>query len=248
MHEILAHRAACIRRDILQGARFGSGCRNNDGIIHSAGILQFIHKSGNRRSLLSDSDIDTDYILPLLVDNGIDSNRCLTGLSVADNQLSLSPSDRNHGVNGFDSSLQRLFNRLSFDNAGCRTFYSTELRALNGACSINRLSDGIHYSTNQRLANRYRNNSSCTLYTLSFLDSHIGTEKDSGNTGFFQVLRHTESTVTKLQKLTRHTVCKAGNSGNTVTNRKDGAGFILYDSILVIFNLASNDLGYFFWF
>ena len=41
----------------------------------------------------------------LLVDDRIDRNRCLTGLSVTDDQLTLSTSDRHHGIDCLDTGL-----------------------------------------------------------------------------------------------------------------------------------------------
>ena len=64
-------------------------------------LLQVLNKSRNGRCLLSDCHIYTIYGLTslvetLLVDDGVDSNGSLTGLTVADDKLTLTASDRNH--------------------------------------------------------------------------------------------------------------------------------------------------------
>ncbi len=50
--------------------------------------------------------IDGKGPIPFLVDNGIYGNRCFPGLAVADNQLTLPPSDWHHGVNRLNPCLQ----------------------------------------------------------------------------------------------------------------------------------------------
>ena len=60
---------------------------------------------GNGRCFLTDGNVDTVNALTLLVDDGIDRDGGLTGLTVTDDQLSLSAADRNHGVNCLDTGL-----------------------------------------------------------------------------------------------------------------------------------------------
>ena len=51
-----------------------------------------------------------------MVDDGVDSNGSLSGLSVSNDELTLSTSDRNHRVHTFESSLEWFLNRLSIDH------------------------------------------------------------------------------------------------------------------------------------
>ena len=57
------------------------------------------------------------FISLTLVDDRINGDGGLAGLTVADDQLTLSTSDRNHGIDGLDAGLQRLVDGLSVDNA-----------------------------------------------------------------------------------------------------------------------------------
>ena len=66
-------------------------------------LLEVLYESRYRRCFLSDGDIDTIDGLALLVagalvDDGIYGDGGLSGLSVTDDELTLSSSDRNHGV------------------------------------------------------------------------------------------------------------------------------------------------------
>ena len=73
---------------------------------------------GNGGLLLADGDVDAVNALPLLVDDGVDGNRGLAGLAVADDELALTAAHRDHGVDGLEAGLQRLMNRFARHDAG----------------------------------------------------------------------------------------------------------------------------------
>jgi len=57
--EELAHGAAGVRRQELQGRRFRSRRRNDNGIFERAVFLESLDDLRNRRTLLTDRDVDT---------------------------------------------------------------------------------------------------------------------------------------------------------------------------------------------
>ena len=69
------------------------------------------------RGLLADGHVDADLVLALLVDDGVDDERRLAGLAVADDELALAAADGDHGVDGLDAGLQRLLDGLALDDA-----------------------------------------------------------------------------------------------------------------------------------
>src|ERR671931_1677767 len=87
-------------------------------MFHSAVLVELMHHGIDRGSLLADGDIDTFNTRAPLIDDGIDSQRGLAGLAVADDELTLAASDRHHGIDGFKSSLDRLAHREPGDHAG----------------------------------------------------------------------------------------------------------------------------------
>ena len=97
--EVFTHCCAGVRSNVLHSCRFGCRGGNDDGVIHCAVFFQFTYYVGDSRSLLTDSNINTDKVFTLLVDDGIDSNGCLTCLTVANDQFTLAASDWNHGIN-----------------------------------------------------------------------------------------------------------------------------------------------------
>ncbi len=57
-------------------------------------FLEDLHGTRDIRALLADRDVDAGDVPALLVDNGVDRNGGLSGLTVADDQLTLSAADR----------------------------------------------------------------------------------------------------------------------------------------------------------
>ena len=74
----------------------------------------------------------------------------------------------------------------------------------------------------------------------------LKTLEDPALAVFFQVLRHAVASVFKFQKLASHTVDKTAGPGDTIAHHQDGSGLVLVDGVIIIFDLAADDLGYFF--
>src|SRR5690606_38341411 len=116
---------------------------------------QGFHNPGNGGSFLADCHIYTinrvtRFIKLFLVNNGIDANGRLPCLTVADNQLTLSASNRNHCVDSLDTRLERFFYRFAEDNPRRLAFqwHFVEL-TLNGALPIDRVTEHINNAANQ---------------------------------------------------------------------------------------------------
>ena len=59
-------------------------------------------------SFLADGDVNAQEVATPLVDDGIDGDRGFTDLTVTDDQLTLTTTYRSHGVDGFQTGLNRL--------------------------------------------------------------------------------------------------------------------------------------------
>ncbi len=113
VHPVLADRRTGIGGVHLEGGGSGGGGRNHHGVLHGAGPLEGVHHFGDGRLLLADGDVDALHAQALLIDDRIDGHGSLAGLAVTDDQLALSPTDRDHAVDGFDSGLERFGDRLA---------------------------------------------------------------------------------------------------------------------------------------
>ena len=102
---------------------------NAQGLVEMQGEVEqvFIH------------DSIYSYIVDL-VDDRIDRNSGLTGLTVTDDQLTLTSSDGNHGVDCLDTCLERRVYALTSDNTTCHTLNLAEFIGLYGALAIDGLS------------------------------------------------------------------------------------------------------------
>ena len=125
------------------------------------------------RCFLTDSNINTDDIFPLLVDDRIGCDRCLTGLTVSDDKFTLSTTDREHGINGKNTCFHWCINGLSVYDSRCIFLHRTIAICLDLAVSVDRLTQSIDDSSDKGIA--YRN----TCFFLgsnnlcSFFDSGI---------------------------------------------------------------------------
>src|SRR3546814_12684808 len=63
-------------------------------------FFELAHDVGDRAGLLADRDVDALHARRLLVDDRVDRQRGLAGLTIADDQLALTAADRHHRVDG----------------------------------------------------------------------------------------------------------------------------------------------------
>ena len=89
----------------------------SDTMVVHRSVLQGLDDAGDGGSTLSAGDVDADDVAALLVDDRIDRDSCLTGLSVADDQFALTTTDGGHRVDRFDTGLQWLLHRLTLSDA-----------------------------------------------------------------------------------------------------------------------------------
>ena len=116
--EPLSHGASREGGEVLKRSSLGSGGSNDDGVFHGVVLLEGLHELSDSRTLLANSDVDAVQLLllilaivpPLLVEDGVDSDGGLSGLTVTDDQLTLTTTDGNHGVDGLDTSHHGLVN------------------------------------------------------------------------------------------------------------------------------------------
>lgn len=80
--EVLAHGAAGVGSQVLQGSSIRGSSRHHDGVLHGIRISQPLHQLSHCGSLLADGDVDAVQLLLLisslveafLVDDCVDGN------------------------------------------------------------------------------------------------------------------------------------------------------------------------------
>ena len=126
--EPLTHGAAGEGCKVLERSRLGSRSGDNDRIVEGAALFERLHNLGNRRTLLADSNVDTEQLVLVglgsvvcrfLVQDRVDADSGLAGLTVTDDQLALTTADRDHGIDSLDTCHHWLVNAFTRDDARC---------------------------------------------------------------------------------------------------------------------------------
>ena len=240
VHEVLAHRAACVRGDVLDRRNVGSRRRNNDRLLHNAFVFECLDQLCHGGLLLPDGNIDTDDVRIFLVEDGVDRDRGLTGLTVADDQLALPAADRDHAVDSLKTCLQRLLDGLSLQNARRRIFDRSGLFRLDRALAVDRLSECIDNASDERIADRHFNNGAGRLDDVSLFDTFVGSQNNAAHVVLFQVHGHAVDPVRELQQFTGHAVVQSIDAGDAVTDLDDGPEIRYFHPVFVLLDLLTD--------
>src|SRR6185295_15851520 len=136
---------------------------------------------------LADGDIDTKDVEALLIDNGIDGIGGLAGLPVADDQLTLSAADGDHGVDGLDARLQGFAHRLACIQPRRHNFNPRRELRFDRALAIDGLADCVDYTPDERFSHRNLCNASRALDRIAFLHPDVITHEHGTDIVFFKI-------------------------------------------------------------
>ena len=190
--------------EILHGSRIGSRSSHNHRIIHGSLFTECTYDAGNGRTLLSDCNVDTvhritGFVIGTLVDDGIDGNSRLSSLAVTDDQLTLSASDRNHGIDRLQTGLKRFCYRLTENNSRSLAFQRHfKTFAADFAASVHRYTQRVDDTSQHSFSHIDGSNSPGTFYDHALLDLVSRTEQHSSDIILFQIHHGTHYTVFKL--------------------------------------------------
>ena len=106
----------------------------------------------------------------LLIDDGVDGDGGLAGLTVADDQFALAAADRDHAVDGFQSGGHGLMDRFAGDDAGGFDLDFAEQGGVDRSLAVDRLADGVDDPPNQGFADRDFGDPAGALDGVAFLD------------------------------------------------------------------------------
>src|SRR5205814_5652157 len=117
---------------------------------------------GNGRALLADRDIDAiqlDVLVRLrverfLVQNGVERDRGLAGLAVADDQLALATADRDQRIDRLEAGRHRLVDRFARNDAGRLDVDALAFGGLDRALAVDRIAERVDDAAEQALADR----------------------------------------------------------------------------------------------
>ncbi len=103
--KVLAHRHAGVRREELERRGLGRGGEHDGRVRHGSVARELVEDARDGRRLLADRDVDALHAGVLLIDDRVDRDGGLAGLTVADDELALAAADGDHRVDGLDAGL-----------------------------------------------------------------------------------------------------------------------------------------------
>src|SRR3954469_12147316 len=251
--EVLAHGAAGERRDVLHRRRIGRGGGDDDRIFQRALLFQHLHELGNGRALLADRDVDAiqlDVLVRLrverlLVEDGVERDRGLAGLTVADDQLALAAADRDQGVDRLEAGRHRLVHGLARNDAGRLDVDAHALVGLDRALAVDGIAERVDDAAEQALADRRVHDGAGALDGLTFLDLAVGAENNDTDVVGFEVQRHAAGAVLELDHFTGLDVIQTENASDTVADGQHLSDFGDFSFLAEILDLVLEDRGNF---
>src|SRR4051794_2757421 len=251
--KIFAHGAAGERRKILHRRRVGGGGGDHDGIFQRALLLEHFDELGYGRALLADGDIDAiqlDLFVAggverLLVEDGVERDRGLAGLAVADDQLALAAADRDQRVDRLQAGRHRLVDRFARNDAGGLDVDAHALVGLDRALAVDRIAERIDHAAEQALADRRVDDGAGALHRLAFLDLAVGAEDHDADIVGLEIERHAAGAVLELDHLAGLHVVEAVDAGDAVADGQHLSDFGHLGLLAEILDLVLQDRGNF---
>ena len=147
--------------DLLKRSGLRGSGGNDNRVLHGVVLLKGLDELSDGRTLLTDGNVDTVKLLglvgrgvvtTLLVEHGIESDGSLTGLTITNDQLTLTTADGNHGIDGLETSLYGLVDGVTGENTGGLLLGTTLLSGLDGTLAVDGVAEGVNNTAEKSLA------------------------------------------------------------------------------------------------
>lgn len=200
--EPLSHSASRERSEVLERGGLRGGGGDNDGVLHGVVLLEGLDKLSNGGTLLANGDVDTVELLSLiiavvpslLVEDGVNGDSGLAGLTVTNDKLTLATTNRNHGVDGLETSHHGLVDGATRQDTGGLDGGTATLSSLNGALAVDGVTESVDNTAKEAGTDGNVDNLASTLDGVALLDETIVTKDGNTNVVGFQVETHATNT------------------------------------------------------
>ena len=223
VEEVLGHRAARVRRHVLDRRGLVGGSGDDDRGVERVRVLERAGDAHDRRHALPDRHVDRDDAGVLVVDDRVDRDRRLAGLAVADDQLALAAADRDHRVDRLQAGLHRLLHRLALDHAGRLELRRARLLGVDVALAVERLAERGDDAAEQRVADGDLEQRVRALDRVALDDLVPRAEQHGADVVGLEVQREAGDVVRELEHLEGHAVLQAVDARDAVGDRQDRA-------------------------
>src|SRR5207302_8080041 len=181
----------------------------------------------------------------LLIQDGVERDRGLAGLAVADDQFALAAADRDQRIDGLEAGRHRLVDRFARNDAGRLDVDALALGRLNRALAVDRIAERIDHTAEQALADRRIDDGASALDGLAFLDLAVGAEDHDTDVVGFEIERHAPGTVLELDHLAGLDVVEPIDAGDAVADGQHLSDFGNLGLLAEILDLVLEDRGNF---
>jgi len=106
----------------------------------------------------------------LLVDDGVDSDGGLAGLSITNDELTLSTANRHERVDSLEASLHRLVHGFPRDNARRLQLNSGTLGGVDGTLTVDRVTERVDDAAEKFVTDGHIDDRAGPLDDIAFLD------------------------------------------------------------------------------
>ena len=152
--------------------------------------------------------------------------------------LALSAAYGHHGVDSFQTRLERLVNGLAVDNAGSLALKrEADKVAGHGAAAVDRFAENINNTAEQAFANGNGGDFACAAHCHvlgHFVDL---VEQNDADIAFLKVERNAFYAVFELYKFVGADVVEAVDVGHAVAYFKNSSHFLESDFAVYVFEL-----------
>jgi hypothetical protein len=142
-------------------------------------------------------------------------------VSIANDQLTLATANRHHGINRFQTGLQRLGHRLTRNNAGGDFFDRSRQLGVDLTLAVDWLTKCINHATTQLRANRHLENAARAFDGIALGDVLVTTENHRTDGITLEVKRQAERIAGELKHFALHCIGQAVNTANAIGDRDD---------------------------
>src|SRR5215471_12548212 len=248
--EKFAHGAGGEGSDVLHRRRVGRGGGNDDRIFQCALLFEHLDELRDGGTLLADRDIDAiqlDVLVllrveRLLVEDGVERDRGLAGLAVADDQLALAAADRDQRVDRFEAGRHRLVHRFARDDAG-RLDVDPLALAGDRPLIVDRIAERVDHAAEKALADGNVDDGAGALDGLAFLDLAVIAEDHDADIVDLEVERHAADAVLELDHLAGLHIVEAVGAGDAVADGEHLSDFRDLGLLAEVLDLLLEDRG-----
>ena len=248
-HEVLAHRATGVRSDVLERRSGRRACDDDDRVVERAVLAERFDDAGDGRVLLADRDVDAhDRVgrtpVLLLIDDGVEADGGLAGLTVADHEFALTTTDGNHRVNSLDAELERFLDGLTRSDARSNDVELLTTRCVDRWATVDRVAEWIDDAAEELWTNRHFEEIARRARGCAFANRGRVAVKHAAHGVEFEVHHLTHdlaSGALELDELASHRLREAVHAGNTVTDFDHLADFRDLEFARVLLDFLAND-------